>query len=69
MICVYIAQRQVQCAIQEWTSGVFDSVRFEESKFRSLYTEHVDRLKEYEAKSGEDRIVSDIGRQLAQMGR
>ncbi|KAI0714707.1 hypothetical protein C8Q76DRAFT_618970 [Earliella scabrosa] len=59
----------VHCAIQEWSTGVFDAVRFEEGKFVSIYVEHVDNLKEYEMKSEDDRIVSELGRQLAETGR
>ena len=60
---------QIQCAICEWKEGVFTSVRFEESTFGKVYAEHVSKLEELEMKSGQDKIVTDIGRQIARTGR
>ena len=60
---------QIQCAIGEWKSGVFNSVRFDEGAYGKVYAEHVAKLEELEAKSEEDKIVTDIGRQIARTGR
>ena len=60
---------QIQCAICEWKSGVFNSVRFDKGAYGTVYAEHGAKLEELEAKSEQDKIVTDIGRQIARTGR
>ncbi|KAI0746149.1 hypothetical protein C8Q76DRAFT_665579 [Earliella scabrosa] len=66
---IALALTAIQCAICEWKTGVFNSVRFDEGAYGTVYAEHVAKLEELEAKSEQDKIVTDIGRQIARTGR
>ncbi|OJT07806.1 hypothetical protein TRAPUB_1289 [Trametes pubescens] len=59
----------IQCAIDEWHSGVHSSVTFSENNYSSVYTKHIRELELFELASGEDRIVHEIRGGLSAHGR
>ncbi|CDO74594.1 hypothetical protein BN946_scf184807.g2 [Trametes cinnabarina] len=59
----------VECAIDEWESGVFTKVKFSEEKYSSMYKVHLQELCAFEEESGADRIVNDICTNISARGR
>lgn len=60
---------QIQCAIDEWNSGVNRAVAFTENNYSAIYEKHIRELKEFETKSEADRIVFQIRTGISKHGR
>ncbi|KAH9900750.1 hypothetical protein C8Q73DRAFT_618047, partial [Cubamyces lactineus] len=59
----------VQCAIDEWDSGLHTNVSFSENTYKLVYIDHVQELQQYDQMSGDDHIVLDICTRLSTHGR
>ncbi|RDX43466.1 hypothetical protein OH76DRAFT_1298965, partial [Lentinus brumalis] len=59
----------IQCAIQEWSTGLHQNVKFDELIYEKEYKIHHRDLVAYEKQSEELKIVSAICVKLAQYGR
>lgn len=60
---------QVQCALEEWQTGVFTPIKFEEKLYAPVYEGHLRDLQRFERESGEDHILREICTQLSEHGR
>ncbi|KAJ2955984.1 hypothetical protein NUW54_g14693 [Trametes sanguinea] len=50
----------IQCAIDEWSTGVHTNVKFTEDAYLRIYKTHLQDLEDFEAASGEDKILLQI---------
>ena len=53
-------QYQIECAIDEWSSGSFTKVPFTEEQYAPVYRHHLRELRQYEAVSDDIRVVTQI---------
>ncbi|EIW52177.1 uncharacterized protein TRAVEDRAFT_53602 [Trametes versicolor FP-101664 SS1] len=59
----------IQCAIDEWNTGAYRNVTFSENDYGAVYEKHRRELKEFELRSGADRILTEIRTKLSKHGR
>ncbi|KAI9069145.1 hypothetical protein FKP32DRAFT_1545651, partial [Trametes sanguinea] len=59
----------IQCAIDEWSTGVHTNVKFTEDAYSNIYKDHLQDLQDFEAASGEDRILLQMRKEISQYGR
>ena len=65
----YLRCIQIRCAIDEWATGIFEGINFEEKTYKPHYKRYLEDIQDFETMSSEDHIMQDICMKLAEYGR
>ncbi|TFK82538.1 hypothetical protein K466DRAFT_439749, partial [Polyporus arcularius HHB13444] len=58
----------VECAINEWTTGLWQNVHFDE-KYKAIYKSHLIDITRFQGASGDDDVMTQICTTISENGR
>ncbi|KAF8546210.1 hypothetical protein OG21DRAFT_1427745, partial [Imleria badia] len=59
---------QIECAINEWESGVHEMIVFKEHEFSSVYQKHLDSLEEFKTMTASIGLLTKLLQQVHNNG-
>ena len=60
---------QIRCALQEWQTGTFSNVNFDQNIYSTVYQTHITDLEKFELKGSSVNLLEKICTKLSERGR